>query len=75
MTTPKMILVVEPHQSVRRMLERVLRSAGYETLVASDATSAFELLRDHPETVSLLVAAGTVSSMSGVELAEYATQL
>jgi len=39
------VLVVEPDGSVRRLIERVLRSSGYESIVVADTPAALRITR------------------------------
>jgi DNA-binding NtrC family response regulator len=70
----KTLLIVEPQPEVRRMLEAMLSPAGYLLIVLSDAQDAWELLRAADRSIDLLLSAATVRPMTGVELAEWATQ-
>jgi DNA-binding NtrC family response regulator len=74
-TTAKTILIVEPQEGIRRLLEKLLRSAGYELIFAIDAQAAWELFRAHSGTIDLLLSAATIPPMTGVELADWAIRL
>jgi len=61
------VLVVDDEESVRKFVDRVLRSAGYQTAVASDGPEAIEIaLKIVPE---MLVTDVMMPKMSGDELA------
>ena len=62
------ILLVEDEEPVRRLVSRILESAGYEVLPAGSGSEALEMLQ--PETrVDLLLTDVLMPGMSGVELA------
>jgi signal transduction histidine kinase len=62
------VLVVDDDDHVRRVTERMLRSAGYTVLSASSATAALELLV-HESSVDLLLTDIVMPGMSGRDLA------
>lgn len=66
----KVILVAEDDPQVRRMLVRMLETAGYTVLVAQDGQAAWEILEKHPTGIDLLVSNVVMPRMTGVELAE-----
>jgi hypothetical protein len=41
------VLIVDDEESIRSLVHRVLDEAGYETIVASNASEAIELFKDH----------------------------
>lgn len=49
-----LILVVDDDRVTLRLLDRLLRSAGFSTLLAGDLASAEALLKEHPITLVLL---------------------
>ena len=55
------------------MLDRLLRGAGYEVIVAPNSNAAAALIRSNR--VDLLLSAMTITPLTGVELAEFAVQL
>lgn len=64
--TPR-VLVVDDEPSIREMLSRTL-SENYQVDVASDATTALDLLRTSPMPYSLLIADLKMPDMDGLSL-------
>jgi signal transduction histidine kinase len=67
------VLVVEDEDSVRRLVERVLESAGYEVMVADRGAAALELLESRPD-VDLLLTDVVMPEMLGPELVAEASR-
>lgn len=63
------VLVVEDEASVRALLLRVLRDAGYEALEAESAEEAISVFRDRGGEVDLLLTDVVLPDMGGPELA------
>lgn len=63
------ILVVEDDESVRRVVERIVKRAGYEVLTASSGREALALLR-RGEAISLVLTDVVMPEQSGVALVE-----
>jgi len=63
------ILIVEDEESLRRMAERILQSAGYATVCASDGAEAIALLSANAAPVDLLLTDVVMPGMNGHELA------
>jgi PAS domain S-box-containing protein len=63
------ILVVDDDDAVRRLLQRVLREAGYRVLAAGRPSEALALARAEARPVDLLVADMVMPELSGKELA------
>jgi two-component system cell cycle sensor histidine kinase/response regulator CckA len=64
---PITVLVVDDEESVRKFVDRVLRSAGYRTAMAADGREAFDVaLKVVPD---ILVTDVMMPQMSGDELA------
>lgn len=64
---PLTVLIVDDEESVRKFVDRVLRSAGYQTVVASDGTEAIDVvLKSAPD---ILVTDMMMPKMAGDELA------
>ncbi|RTL47431.1 MAG: EAL domain-containing protein, partial [Rhodocyclaceae bacterium] len=59
------LLVVDDEENVRNALRRLLRGDGYQILVASGATEAFELMAKHE--VGVILADQRMPDMSGTE--------
>jgi CheY-like chemotaxis protein len=66
------IVFVDDDLYVRATASRALRSRGYTVLEASDAQAALTLLRDHGDTIDLLVTDVVMPTMDGRELADAA---
>lgn len=62
------ILVVEDDAGVRRLLEAVLRQAGYVVLTAPDGATGLETLHRHPAPVHLLLTDAVMPHMDGPTL-------
>jgi CheY-like chemotaxis protein len=62
------VLVVDDEASIRHFVDRVLREAAYETMLAPDATVALELAATH-QPFDLLLADLVMPGMYGDELA------
>jgi two-component system cell cycle sensor histidine kinase/response regulator CckA len=69
------VLLVEDEPMVLNLASRVLRSHGYRVLVASNATEALQVARDHAGTVDLLLTDVVMPGMPGPELAATLEQL
>jgi PAS domain S-box-containing protein len=64
------ILLVEDETSVRQLVERVLRSRGYDVLAATDGADAVRLASDAGLAVDLVLTDIVMPEMSGRELVE-----
>jgi PAS domain S-box-containing protein len=64
------ILLVEDEQVVRQSAARFLRNAGYNVLVAGEASKAIALAGAHEGTIDLLLTDIVMPGMTGKELAE-----
>jgi two-component system chemotaxis response regulator CheY len=61
------VLIVEPHETIVVLVERMLRQLGYEKVQrASDSTSAWEMLREAAQT--LVIADLHLQPSSGLQL-------
>src|SRR3954452_6777522 len=67
-TAPGNVLVVDDNESIRSLLERVLRSQGHMVMTAASGREALELLRTHP--IDLVVLDVMMPEMSGIEVLE-----
>src|SRR3954471_24063265 len=67
-TVPGNVLVVDDHESMRNLLERVLRSQGHMVTTAASGPEALALLRKHP--IDLVVLDVMMPEMSGIEVLE-----
>jgi diguanylate cyclase (GGDEF)-like protein/PAS domain S-box-containing protein len=66
---PGNVLVVDDHESMRNLLERVLRSQGHLVITAASGPEALALLRKHP--IDLVVLDVMMPEMSGIEVLEH----
>jgi CheY-like chemotaxis protein len=64
------ILVVEDQEEVRRLAVRMLKSYGYEVLVAACGADAIELAVHYPGSLHLMMTDVVMPGMTGKELAE-----
>jgi len=64
------ILLVEDDPAVRKMVDEVLRSAGYQVLVAPSGPDAMRLALEHAGVIDLLLTDVVMSGMTGPELAD-----
>jgi len=62
------VLVVDDDDDVRRMVERVLRRAGYTVLTASSGPDALARARSHAGAIDLLLTDVVMPGMTGQEL-------
>ncbi len=63
------VLLVEDEPSLRLLVERVLREAGYHVLVAGDGQQALAVVRDAASPIDLLLTDVVMPQMSGPALA------
>ena len=64
------ILVVEDEEPVRSLTERILASAGFRCLAASDGDEALEVFGRHRDEIDLILTDVVMPRVSGPELAE-----
>jgi PAS domain S-box-containing protein len=64
------ILVVEDQEEVGRLAARMLKSYGYEVLVAASGADAIRLAGQHPGSLHLMMTDVVMPGMSGRELAD-----
>jgi PAS domain S-box-containing protein len=64
------ILLVEDDSSVRELVERVLKSRGYEVLAAQHGSAALSLASERERAVDLVLTDIVMPAMSGRELVE-----
>jgi PAS domain S-box-containing protein len=69
---PEAILVVEDDPRLRRVVNRRLRSLGYQVIEAENAANALSLLTAHPEIAMIFTDFVMPGGMNGDELAEAA---
>jgi CheY-like chemotaxis protein len=64
------VLVVDDEDAVRAVARRILTSAGYVVLEASDGVEALKVLKDYSGGIDLLLTDVVMPRMGGQELAE-----
>jgi len=67
-TPPATILIVDDEEPIRRLVDRILQSAGYVTRVASSGADALAVA-DGPEPIDLMVTDMMMPEMNGDEVA------
>lgn len=63
------VLVVDDHEGVRLVIDRILSDEGYIVLPADCADTALDLCREHGDEIDLLLTDLTMPRMVGTELA------
>jgi PAS domain S-box-containing protein len=69
------VLLVEDEDAVRRLVYRVLESAGYRVFEAETPLEALHFCEGHPEPIDLMVTDVVMPGMSGRELASRTSTL
>lgn len=62
------LLVVEDEPALRRGMERVLRTAGYEVLTAADGAEGLDMWRAHRDRIELVVSDLVMPKLGGREV-------
>lgn len=73
--SPKTVLLVEDLETVRKLLQTVLESQGYQVLPADDGQTGLETAERHPGPIHLLVTDVLMPRMGGRELASHLSRL
>jgi CheY-like chemotaxis protein len=68
-TGTETVLVVEDHEEVRAVIGATLQRHGYSVLLASDASDAMAVSRNHPGPIHLVLSDVVLPSLSGRDLA------
>ena len=64
------ILLAEDEPPLLELLRKILHSAGYQVLIASNGEKALEIADQHKRNIDLLLSDVVMPEMSGVELAK-----
>jgi two-component system, cell cycle sensor histidine kinase and response regulator CckA len=64
------ILVVEDEEGVRRGVQRILKHAGYQVLVAADPAQAIAIIEEYQGKIDMLLTDVVMPMMTGAQLAE-----
>ena len=64
------ILIVEDHDSIRRMMVRCLEKQGYRVLSAANGNEAIQVFQNYSKPIHLLLSDVIMPEMDGVQLAE-----
>ena len=62
------LLVVEDDPEVRALVTESLKMDGYQVLATPDSEQALEIVKDHPESISLLISDVVLPKMNGPQL-------
>jgi hypothetical protein len=63
------ILLAEDAELLRNIMRKALEKEGYSLLVAEDGQEAFQIAREHPDPIALLVSNVQMPRMTGPDLA------
>lgn len=69
------VLIVEDEPAIREVAQRILESAGYHVLVATDAPASVEMVRTYRGPLDLLLTDVVMPLMLGSEVAERVVEL
>ena len=67
-STDPTILVVDDEESVRLLLSKILKHAGYSVLEADDGNRGVEIFRQNPDLIDLVLLDLTMPGMSGYDM-------
>lgn len=63
----ELVLIVDDESAVRTIASRILARAGYSVLTASDGVEGVEMVRQHGETISMVVLDVLMPRLGGIE--------
>lgn len=66
----RMILLVEDEDTVRKVIQRLLRKLGYRVVAASDAEEAIRIFEERDEELDLVLTDVVMPGLTGVEMAQ-----
>ncbi len=69
------IVFVEDEEMIRTLSRRVLNSLGYEVITATDGASAFQLVKDFPERIDLILSDVVMPKVQGPEFVSRAREV
>lgn len=64
------VLVVEDDPAVRRVCDRILSQAGYKVHTAENGKEALKILREHNQSVQVVLTDMVMPKLGGIELAD-----
>ncbi len=67
MPLPTSVLVVDDEPSLRKLVDRILRQGGFETLLAANASDALRLFDQHAPDIGLVLLDWHLPGTSGKE--------
>ena len=68
--TATVVLLAEDEPAIRKLVDGLLREAGYQVMVAVDGQDALARARQHPGAIHLLLTNVKMPKLNGVDLAQ-----
>jgi CheY-like chemotaxis protein len=69
---PKTILVVDPHETTRSDIAKLIESWGYETITARNGSDAIHIVKAHsPDPFALIIIEVHMPDLDGLDFAHY----
>lgn len=72
---PRVVLLVDDENAIRKMVRLILERAGYVVLDAGNGKEGLQVCQSHPGRIDLLLSDIVMPELSGCELAEGALRL
>ena len=69
------LLVVEDDDSVREFTKRMLKTLGYNVLIASDGQKGLELFKSHASQIDMIITDMIMPNMTGKQFVEAVRQI